>query len=214
MFLCSCCTTDTGREVEKESEIVLESQSYAMHPEGFETAGRDSTFTCTVKRDDGEWGMLCDSWGDCIQVVRVRGGKVTEYNDGVHAALQLTPGDVILQVDGKDVRPESLRELKEVAAAEFMVRRPAHSKVKVTKADTQKWGLKMTYQKGRSFCLRVNAVNDGAVKDYNYLSAHANSQIKPADFILSVNGCQDDPQKMLEMLRGSSDVDLTIMRLA
>jgi len=214
MMFCSCCTGETGREIEKAQEIVLEAMSFAAKPEVAETERHDTTFTCTVNREEGQWGMLCDSWGDCLQIVRVRGGKVTEYNDGVDAALKLTPGDMIVQIDGKDVHSESLRGLKDVTQAEFKVRRLVHRKVKVTKADSQNWGLKMTYQKGRSFCLRVNSLNDGAVKEYNYLASNADSQIKPADFILSVNGCREDPQKMLEVFRGCSDIDLTIMRLA
>jgi len=215
MFLCSCCTTVSGREVEKAQEIVLEGlepQSFAAQPTGFELEGHWDAFTCKVRREDGEWGMLCDSWGDCIQIVRVNGGKVGEYNDSVNTALKLTRGDIILQVDGKNVHPESLRQLKHAPKADFKVKRLVPSKVKVTKAESQLWGMKMSYQKGRSLCLRVTAVNDGAMKEYNQ-AVDAGSQIKPSDFIVSVNGCQGDPKKMLEVFRNSSDIDLTIMRL-
>jgi len=207
MFLCSCCITDTGRDVEKAQEIVLEPQSFAARPES------DDTFICSIKREGGEWGLICDSWGDCIQIVRVKGGKVKQYNDGVDASVQLTPGDIILQIDGKEANPQTLRELKDLAQAEFKVRRLVRDKVKVTKADSQKWGLKMSYQKGRSFCLRINSVsNEGAMEEHN-LSADANSKIKDSDFILSANGCQQDPEKMLGLFKGCTEVDLTIMRM-
>jgi len=165
-----------------------------------------------VKRDDGEWGMLCDSWGDCIQIIKVNGGKVKDYNDAVDAALQLTPGDVIVQIDGKDVHPQSLPDLKDMTQAEFKVVRPAHRSLNVTKEESDKWGLKMTYQNRRSSCLRVNAVNDGGMKAYN-ATAGIDTQVKEADFIVGVNGCQADPQKMLEVFRGCSEVDMTIIRL-
>jgi len=208
MFLFSCCTT--GAEVATAQEVVIEPVSSTARPENGES--ETESFTCLVKRNDGEWGMLCDSWGDCIQIIKVNGGKVKDYNDTVEAELQLTPGDVIVQIDGKDVHPQSLPDLKDLAQAEFKVVRPAHRSLNVTKEESEKWGLKMTYQNRRSSRLRVNAVNDGGMKAYNAM-AGIDTQVKEADFIVGVNGCQADPQKMLEVFRGCSEVDMTIIRL-
>jgi len=209
MFLFSCCTT--GAEVATAQEVVIEPVSATARLENGETETTES-FTCLVKRDDGEWGMLCDSWGDCIQIIKVNGGKVKDYNDTVEAALQLTPGDFIVQIDGKDVHPQSLPELKHLARAEFRIVRPARRSVSVTKECSDQWGLKMAFQTGRSSCLRVNAVSDGGIKAFN-ATADTTSQVKESDFILRINDFQADPQKMLEAFKGCSELDLVIMRI-
>jgi len=164
------------------------------------------------KRDEGEWGIVCDSWGDCIQIVKVNSGKVKDYNDAVEAELQLAPGDIVVQIDGKDVHEQSLPELKAMAQAEFKIVRPPRRSVNVTKEESDKWGLKMTYQNRRSTCLRVNEVKEGGMKVYN-TTAEMGAQVNATDFIVGVNGCQADPQKMLEAFRGCSEVDMTIMRI-
>lgn len=208
-FLFSCCTN--GAEVDTAQEVFAEPRAFDAQPGGAYDADSNA-FTCLVKREEGEWGMVCDRWGDCIQIIQVNSGKVKAYNDTVEAELQLIPGDLIVQIDGKAVHPQSLTELKHLARAEFTVVRPPRRSVKVTKEDSAQWGLKMTYQSGRSSCLRVNTINEGGVKAYN-ATAGKGSQVSDFDFILSVNGCQADPQKMLEVFKGCSAIELTVMRV-
>jgi len=204
-MFCSCCT---GAEASAQPEIVMSFEPKAALPEKYAA----ERFACKVERGDGEWGMKCDGWENCIQVLSVTAGKVQEYNDSVGSALQLLPGDFTLQVNGKDVKRGTLPELKPVQQAEFEVARPVPFSLKVTKADGTTWGLRMSYQQARSSCLRVMAINDGGVREHNE-TAVDRDQVKEQDFIVSVNGCRGNPEKMLEAFKNCSEIELEMLRL-
>jgi len=205
MFCCTCCTN--GAEVETTQETVI-ALSFAARAGGMDS----EEFTCSVARDEGEWGMTCDSWGDCIHIVKVQNGKIKEYNDTADPDQQLAPGAMILQINGSALHAQSMPMLKHMTQAEFKVVRPVQFVLAITKDETEKWGLKMNYQNGRSSYLRVTSINEGAVRSHNKLAEPA-SEIRENDFIISANDVENDPQRMLEVFSSCSEIELVLARL-
>jgi len=170
-------------------------------------------FTCKVQRDDAKWGAVLDGWGDCIQVVSVEEGKIQEYNSSAGDQEKICPGSFIVQIDGKAVTKESKKALNDMLEADFKIALPSMFQVRIEngkRPEGMGWGLVLNYQAKRSTCLRIRTIKEGGVAEYNKDAA---TLVKEDDFIVEVNGCRDDPVKMLEAFKNSVELDLTLMRL-
>jgi len=204
MFFCCC----TSAPVETTAEFVTDVQpACAVIPD------ESTPFTCKVNRDDAKWGAVLDGWSDCIQVLSVEEGKIQEYNESAGDQEKIMPGSFIVQIDGKNVTKESKRSLQKMPEADLKIVRPTVFQVHIEKGKRPEgmgWGLMLHYQVKRSTCLRIRTVKEGGVAEFN---KDAEMLVREGDFIIEVNGCRDDPEKMLEAFKGSDELDMTLMRL-
>ena len=144
-------------------------------------------------------------------------------SDGPAAEAGLAPGDVILEIDGHDVRDRSEFDERAAAAAigsklELTIQRGAgRSSVTVAArqltdehVDEVGWrllGLKVK-EKARTDAVAINAVRRGSHAD--------RAGIRPGDLLVALNGGATDSatsfRHAVTALRGASDAQLAIQR--
>lgn len=154
------------------------------------------------------------SEGPYLRVCKVEEvGPVPTYNTQAHEAEHIRVGDFIVEVAGAsgDAR-QLMLALHTDGPVKLSVRRPVYFTVKVDKQGGS-LGLDLSYQARSTSAVIKQVFPTGAVAKWN-ASAAADVQIKPDDFIISVNGTSGTSRQLVQAINESQIVELHMARPA
>lgn len=210
-----CCVAPNRDEVEITSAVVfapsLDEVGDTPTPDKA-IAPSWHRFECTVERQSGEWGMTCDQWEDCFQLVKLEAGRIQDYNDSATHEQMLLVDDFILEVNDKPVSRNMFRSMRSMKTMKLKIVRPMRIDVKVIRNCGESWGLNVTFQQKQSSCVRIGSIKDGAAQQHN-LSAHPSAKLEVKDFIANINGKSGAPDDMLDLCKSTDVLNLSLLRL-
>jgi len=211
MFAACCCDhSEEGRllvpeAIEAHSKFVEELQGEPV-PRWSESA----TFECTLQ-PAVSLGLTCDTWPQYLQVLQLDGGSAQAYNAAARQGERILRNDLIVSVNGA-TQPKLMQEkLQQGGPITLKVVHPARSTIRLDRGD-RAYGIKLSFQKPVSSCVRIDVIGEGAVQTYNK-SATPDAQLHAQDLIESVNGREGVASRMVEEICASSIVELVLLRV-
>eukprot|EP00933_Yihiella_yeosuensis_P003190 TRINITY_DN10568_c1_g2_i3.p1 TRINITY_DN10568_c1_g2~~TRINITY_DN10568_c1_g2_i3.p1 ORF type:complete len:313 (+),score=65.65 TRINITY_DN10568_c1_g2_i3:42-980(+) len=139
------------------------------------------------------------------------GGAVGVWNSACPESQVIKPGDRIVEVNGEGGSAEDIaRKLGAVSDQtniELLIQRPRVLTVKIQKCG-EPLGLDLKYIDA-PFGLMISHIKDGLIRDWN--TDHPTSRINAYDRIVSVNGKTENPEKLIDMLKRSEDLEVKVM---
>mmetsp|Transcript_30340 Transcript_30340/g.100678 ORF Transcript_30340/g.100678 Transcript_30340/m.100678 type:complete len:255 (+) Transcript_30340:72-836(+) len=167
------------------------------------------TFEVVVERN-GRLGLQVEMKESCLLCVRViEGCNLEAYNKTAPADRRLECTDFVVEVNGQKVLDKMVQEVNDASTVKMKVVRSVPFTVKIKKGG-KPMGVGLTYQKD-SIAIDLKEFRDGAVKDYNS-TAPPESRLEVNDSIISVNGVAATPEKMVEVIKNSPEMELCLIR--
>lgn len=160
-------------------------------------------------------GLTLDPAGiEAIYVCSVQSDSapVVEANAQNSPAEQLEAGDFVWSVNGvQDDLAAMMKEVQRSTTLNLGMRKPLEFSISV-KRNGQSIGCAITYDTTTGISLVIEHVNEGPVKAWNTL--HHDRKVIVGDRVTAVNGHHGTSVQLLEQIRASDDLRLTLVRPA
>mmetsp|Transcript_73340 Transcript_73340/g.238676 ORF Transcript_73340/g.238676 Transcript_73340/m.238676 type:complete len:246 (+) Transcript_73340:49-786(+) len=170
-------------------------------------------FEVAVERDGEHLGMVLDTSASTkvLFVSRIVGGSLTTYNDAVEDDRRIKMYDFILEINGRTTHKEMLEDVKNCKGyAKLKILRPVPFSLLISRSTDKELGAGICYHP-QVPSLGVKEIREGLLKDYND-TVPEDKQVKAGDCIIAVNGVSTDTMKMVEAMKATTDLTLTIIR--
>lgn len=175
------------------------------------SAPQSFAFEITVDKRGGKLGLdLVPSYGG-MRVVNIMPGRIEEYNQVAPKDERILMHDTIRAANGTSDIKEMMDKLVHAELLILEVVRPDIITVSVKRLG-KPWGLVIAFQNS-SACIEVRDLAPGALRDHNTYTADEQLQVKPFDLIYFVNGVCGSSEKMVEEVKRSDVLDLSLLRL-
>jgi len=176
------------------------------------TSSRVSRRGIKLEKGSMSLNIRFDSTSSGIQILDIKGGGALEkHNSDASEDERIHTNDFLRAINGATSPLVMLDRIKSDPVLEIDILRPEPYQVRITRVN-QTWGLNLTYQ-NISAHIEIVEVIDGAVKEHNR-TAPDELQVRPGDFIESVNGITT-VEKMMQCMKSSETVlDLKMLRLS
>jgi len=169
-------------------------------------------FLIDVHKDEDGAGLEIESISGMLLVAKLKRGPMIAWNaEHAHEPhLMVKAGDRIVGVNG--VESDSSRlidELKRGTRLRLVMRHPREFKVCLEK-NGRELGMCVIGGNVKLDMLKISALRAGVVEDWN--RSHSSAAIASGDRIISVNGIDNEPAKMLDELRANDVLHVTVIR--
>lgn len=166
------------------------------------------------KDDDVGAGMVIESIGDMLIVVKIRSGPVQRWNKAhyTESDLLVRVGDAIVSVNGTEGSSDALlEELQRSNRLVIVMRHSREFQVDIDRT-SKDFGICVLMGSEKHDMLKVVARNEGDVDDWN--EEHPDREVRVGDRIFAVNGIVCEPPKMMAQLRSSKRLQISFIRPA
>lgn len=208
-----CCGFIDGRGV-SAIEVHDEISALSTSEQGDITDGGDA-WTSTVLHQ-GDLGMILDFWNVGLMVVCVQepGEKNTIQKFDFIIGLNNEKGPDNMRIALQRLQAMSVDATPgpPISSTVEVVRPRRLDGIKIKRA-TLPWGLNLVFQEGRSCCVQIKVICDGAVSEYNK-TCRPDMKLRNNDFIVSVDGRTGGMEDLLDAFRlAGTSVELAVLRV-
>lgn len=192
--------------------IALQKQPEARATSAAAAAAKVSKFEATINRGTARLGLTLDVLSAGIHVMEVLQGAVERYNHScVDEKTKIVTNTFITCVNGATTIEDMIQNLKMDQRITLQVARPRVLTVCVTKGH-KPWGLNLAFQDGKSSCVEVKAVLDGAIKDFNAQATDEAMQVLELDVIECVNGVSGSSTEIMVEIKRAPVIEFQLLR--